>query len=86
MKRNYETLDAIVVVAALLIIGGSVAGLFFYDVPGDNLPIISSLVGTILGTVIGGYAGFRWASSVKRGTQPVEVVNDPDKPVPVEEK
>jgi hypothetical protein len=64
MTRDYETLDAIVVIASLTIIGGSVAGLMFQSIPQNNLPIIASLLGTLLGTIVGGYAGFRWGSSI----------------------
>lgn len=64
MKRDYETLDAIVVIGSIVIIGGAVAGLMWRDVPQNNLPIIASLVGTLLGTIVGGYAGFRWGSSI----------------------
>lgn len=64
MKRDYQTLDAIVVIASLVIIGGAVSGLMFLDVPQNNLPIVASLLGTLLGTIVGGYAGFRWGASV----------------------
>lgn len=85
MTRNYETLDAILIVAGLLIIGGSIAGLFLLTVPSDNLPIVSGLVGTLLGTVIGGYTGFRWSSTTRNRTQDVHVTNDETDAVPVKE-
>ena len=86
MKRDYATLDAIVVCASLVIIGGGVAGLMLLDVPSDNLPIVAGLLGTMLGTILGGYAGFRWgASVVQKDTQPVRVVNRSDEAIPVEE-
>lgn len=86
MRRDYATLDAIVVCAALVIIGGAVAGLMILDVPSDNLPIVAGLVGTMLGTVIGGYAGFRWGASQTKNDHPqaVEVINTPEQPVPVQ--
>lgn len=85
MKRDYATLDAIVVVASLVIIGGGVAGLMILDVPSDNLPIVAGLLGTMLGTILGGYAGFRWgASQTKDQQQDVRVVNPPTEPVPTE--
>lgn len=84
MTRNYATLDAIVVCATLIIIGGGVAGLMILDVPSDNLPIVAGLLGTMLGTILGGYAGFRWGASVTKDTQPVRVVNPPEQPVPVD--
>lgn len=83
MKRDYATLDAIVVVASLIIIGGGVAGLMFLNVPSDNLPIVAGLLGTMLGTILGGYAGFRWGASMKPETQDVNVVNRASEPVPV---
>lgn len=88
IKRDYQTLDAIVVIGAVLIVGGSIAGLMFRAVPTDNLPTLAGLLGTLLGTVIGGYAGFRWGASVTAKDLPrrVGVVNDPDQPVPVEAK
>lgn len=64
MKRDYQTLDAIVVCASIVIIGGAVGGLMFLEVPQNNLPIVASLLGTLLGTIVGGYAGFRWGASV----------------------
>jgi hypothetical protein len=76
MSRNYETLDAILIVAGLLIIGGSIAGLFLLTVPSDNLPIVSGLVGTLLGTVIGGYTGFRWSSTTRSRSQDARLVSD----------
>lgn len=83
MKRDYGTLDAIVVIGAMLIVGGGTAGLIFFTVPGENLAVVSGLLGTIAGTILGGYAGFRWGASVNKAeTQPVEVVNASDNPVP----
>jgi uncharacterized membrane protein YeaQ/YmgE (transglycosylase-associated protein family) len=58
-----NTLDAIVVVGALLIIGGAVAALVFANIPKDNLAILASIVAGLAGTVIGGYAGYRWGAS-----------------------
>lgn len=83
--RTYQTLDAIVVCAALVIIGGGVAGLMILNVPSDNLPIVAGLLGTMLGTILGGYAGFRWGASTTRNeAQPVRVANAADDPVPVD--
>lgn len=69
-KRNYETLDAILVISVVNIIAGAAWALVFVEIPVANLPILSSLVGTLVGTVVGGYAGFRWASSMKPPTAP----------------
>ena len=81
---TYETLDAIVVVAALLIVGGGIAGLIFFTVPGENLAVVSGLLGTIAGTLLGGYAGFRWGATARdtRAPSPVLVVNEPQEAIP----
>jgi len=64
MKRDYETLDAIVVVACLLMVSGLGAGLLLLqDIPTDHLPIISSLVTAILGLPVA-YGAFRWGNNV----------------------
>ena len=85
-KRNYETLDAIVVVGAMLIVGGGIAGLMILTVPGENLAVVSGLLGGLSGTILGGYIGFRFGASVPNGkAQPVEVVNSAGDPVPVAE-
>jgi hypothetical protein len=85
-KRNYETLDAIVVIGAMLIVGGGVAGLIFFIIPSENLAVVAGLLGTIAGTILGGYAGVRWGASVaNKDAQPVKVTNSPADPVHVEE-
>lgn len=85
-KRNYETLDAIVVIGAMLIVGGGVAGLMLLRVPSENLAVVAGLLGTIAGTILGGYAGFRWGASIaNKEAQPVKVTNSPADPVHVEE-
>jgi len=64
MHRNYETLDAIVVVACLIMVSGLGAGLLLlHDIPTDHLPIISSLVTAILGLPVA-YGAFRWGNNV----------------------
>lgn len=102
MTRNYETLDAIVVIACLVMVTGLGAGLLLlHEIPTDHLPIISSLVTAILGLPVA-YGAFRWGNNVgakqasdtianlagKSTTepQPVIVKNDPAEPVPVEPK
>lgn len=63
-RRNYETLDAIVVVAALLMVTGLGAGLLLLeDIPGEHLPIIASLTTAILGLPVT-YGAFRWGNTV----------------------
>jgi len=86
MTRNYyEMLDAIVVVGSLAIVGGGIGALVFFTVPGENLAVVSGLLGTIAGTILGGYAGFRWGASTNRGPQDAKIKNAPKDPVPVEE-
>lgn len=63
-KRDYETLDALVVLGTLIIIGCSLAALIYVKIPSEQLPIVASLLGTLVGTIIGGYAGFRWGSNL----------------------
>ena len=63
MERNYETLDAIVVVACLVMVTGLGTGLMFVQVPTDHLPIIASLVTAILGIPVT-YGAFRWGNNV----------------------
>lgn len=87
-KRNYETLDAIVVIGAMIIVGGGIAGLMLLTVPGENLAVVSGLLGAVSGTILGGYAGFRFGASVNNGKgdpQAVRVVNEPGDAVPVHE-
>lgn len=62
--RNYETLDAIVVVASLVMVSGLGAGLLLLkDIPGEHLPILASLVTAILGLPVT-YGAFRWGNTV----------------------
>lgn len=56
-------LDTTLVLAVVGIIGGVLLALFFVKTPQENLPIISGLAGTLVGTVIGGYAAYRWGAS-----------------------
>lgn len=97
MTRDYEWLDASVVLFALAILAGIAAALVFKTIPENQLAILASIASGILGTVVGAYAGYRWATSKqaseniadmarKTVATQVEVVNDPEKPVPVESK
>lgn len=56
-------LDSILVLGALVIIGGVLVGLFVTTVPQANLPIIASLASALVAAVIAGYAGYRWGAS-----------------------
>lgn len=85
-RRDYQTLDAIVVVGAMLIVGGGIAGLMFMTVPGENLAVVAGLLGGLSGTVVGGYVGFRFGASLtSKDAQPVRVVNTPEDPAQVED-
>lgn len=95
MTRDYEWLDAAVVLFALTILAGISASLVFRTIPENQLAILASIASGILGTVVGAYAGYRWATSkqasetianlASKGAEPqaVEVVNGSDAPVPV---
>lgn len=67
-----STLDSILVLTVAVTMAGVLAGLFFFKVPNENLPIIASIASALMGLVIGGYAGFRWGASEssKRPTPP----------------
>jgi len=99
VTRDMEWLDSAVVLLALVIIGGVVLALVFRTIPDNQLAILASIASGLMGTVIGAYAGYRWATSkqasetvanlgpaaANRGEpQAVEVVNRPADPVPVE--
>lgn len=56
-------LDVIAVGGAILIVGGVMVGLFLVTVPDGQLPVIASLGGLVAGTILGGYAGYRWGAS-----------------------
>lgn len=97
MSKNPEWLDAAVVLSALLIVGFIAVSLVFKTVPDNQLAILASIASGISGTILGAYAGFRWATSkqasetianLARGSnqpQSVVVTNGPNDPVPVEE-
>lgn len=61
--RNYETLDAIVVVYSLTIVAGIVVGLFVVKLDPAVAPIVSSLGTALLGLPVA-YGAFRWGNSV----------------------
>lgn len=95
MNRDYEWLDGAVVIFALGIIAFISGALVFARIPENQLAILASIASGILGTVVGAYAGYRWATSKqasdtianlasKSEPQAVEVVNAADDPVPVD--
>jgi len=60
---TYQTLDAIVVCWVLGIISFAIYAFAVYEIPQANLPILAGLVSGLVGTVVGGYSGFRWGAS-----------------------
>lgn len=62
MTRNYHTLDAIVVVACLLMLAGVGMALTFVKIPQENLPILAGLASGVLGGALGAYVGARWGN------------------------
>jgi hypothetical protein len=62
-SRNYETLDAIAVIASLVIVAGIILGLFVQPLDPAVAPIVSSLATAILGVPIS-YGAFRWGNTV----------------------
>lgn len=59
-----DPLDAALVLASTALLGGVVVILAFVHVPQENLPILASIASGIFGSVLSGYAGFRWGASV----------------------
>lgn len=62
MTRDYRTLDAIVVVACLVIMAGVMAALTFIKIPQENLPILAGLASGTFGAALGAYVGARWGN------------------------
>ena len=62
MTRDYRTLDAIVVVACLLMICGAGIALVFITIPQANLPIFASLISGSVCGALGLYTGARWGN------------------------
>lgn len=71
MTRDYRTLDAIVVCASLVIMGGVMAALAFANIPQPNLPILAALSSGTFGAALGAYVGARWGNK-KPSTDPPE--------------
>lgn len=66
MNREYETLDAVMTVGALILVACMVVGFFFsgyLQLPESVLPVLSSLATAILG-IPTAYAAFRWGNNV----------------------
>lgn len=62
-KDGPNLLDYIMVVGALMIVGGIVLGLFVATDIKLTLPIIASVASALISAVIAGYAGYRWGAS-----------------------
>jgi hypothetical protein len=63
-QASTSLLDFILVVGALVLIGGGLYGLFMVpNIPKETLPIIASLLSFISGSILGAYAGYRWGAS-----------------------
>jgi len=60
-RRDYRTLDAIVVVAGLCLVGAFGWALVFQTIPEANLPILASLGTGVLGLIIT-YVNARWGN------------------------
>lgn len=99
VRPETEWLDYAVVLSAMAIIAFVVWALVFRAIPDNQLAIVSSIASGLLGTIIGAYAGFRWATSKQASEtianlasrsasepQAVQVVNASSDPVPVESK
>lgn len=63
INRNYETLDAIVVVYSLTLVGGILVGLFIMALDPAVAPIVASLGTALLGLPVA-YGAFRWGNSL----------------------
>lgn len=63
IKRDYQTLDAIIVIMAMVTVQFVLGALVFRTIPDSQLAIISGLGGTVLGVVLT-YAAFRWQGNV----------------------
>lgn len=63
MKRDYETLDAVVVIASLMMVTALGAALVLVKIPSEQLPIVASLVTAILSLPVA-YGAFRWGNNV----------------------
>ncbi len=97
-QGDYAALDGVVVLFVLVIVAFIAWSLVFRTIPDAQLAILASIASGLTGTVVGAYAGFRWATSkqasetiadlasgsAKRASdvQDVQVVNPADSPVP----
>ena len=82
MRRDYQTLDAIVVVGSMAMTSGIALGFFVLKVEPEVVPILSSMGTAIIGIPVA-YGAFRWGN--KMGRDEVRIANTASDPVPVEE-
>lgn len=82
MRRDYQTLDAIVVVGSMVMTTGIALGFFLLKVEPEVAPILSSMGTAIIGIPVA-YGAFRWGNKV--GRDEVKVSNTVAEPIPVEE-
>ena len=82
MRREYQTLDAIVVVGSMAMTSGIALGFFVLKVEPEVAPILSSMGTAIIGIPVA-YGAFRWGN--KMGRDEVRIANTASDPVPVEE-
>lgn len=68
MKRDYHTLDAIVVCAAFVVLVGLIWALVTREIPGDALPIVASLATGVLGIIVL-YCNARWGNKKPSTTE-----------------
>lgn len=74
-RRDYRTLDAIVVIGSMVMLSGMILGFFLVKVEPEIAPILSS-IGTGILALPAMYGAFRWGSSVNKG----EPRDDGDRP------
>jgi hypothetical protein len=82
VRRDYQTLDAIVVVGSMAMTSGIALGFFVLKVEPEVAPILSSMGTAIIGIPVA-YGAFRWGN--KMGRDEVRIANTASDPVPVEE-
>jgi hypothetical protein len=82
VRRDYQTLDAIVVVGSMAMTSGIALGFFVLKVEPEVAPILSSMGTAIIGIPVA-YGAFRWGN--KMGRDEVRITNAASDPVPVEE-
>lgn len=87
MTRDYRTLDAIVVIASLVIMAFVMWALAYLTIPQANLPILAALSSGTFGAALGAYVGARWGNKkpTTEEAQAVRVANTPEDPAIVHE-